>query len=50
MFCYKCIEICKLDPTYYLSAPGLARQVCMKKTEAELEILADADMLLMVEI
>ena len=29
--------------------PGLAWQACLKKTEVELELLTDADVLLMVE-
>ena len=44
----KCIEIYKLDPAHFLSAPGLAWQACFKKTKVELE-LTDIDMLLMVE-
>ena len=45
----KCIEIYELDPAYFLSAPGLAWQACLKKTEVKLGILTDVDMLLMVE-
>ena len=45
----KCIEIYELDPVHFLSAPGLAWQVCLKKTKVELELLTDIDMLLMVE-
>ena len=45
----KCIEIYKLDPAHFLSAPGLAWQVCLKKTGAKLLLLTDVDMLLMVE-
>ena len=45
----KCIEIYKLDPAHFLSAPGLAWQACLKMTKVELELLADIDMLLMVE-
>ena len=45
----KCIEIYELDPTHFLSAPGLAWQVCLKKTETRLELLTDIGMLLMVE-
>ena len=45
----KCIEIYELDPAHFLSAPGLAWQACLKKTEVELELLTDIDMLLMVE-
>ena len=45
----KCIEVYELDPTNVLSAPGLAWQACLKKTEIKLEILTDVDILLMVE-
>ena len=45
----KCIETYELDPAHFLSAPGLAWQACFKKTKAELELLTDIDMLLMVE-
>ena len=45
----KCIEIYGLDPSYFLSAPGLAWQTCLKKTEVNLELLTDVDMLLMIE-
>ena len=44
-----CLEIYELDPTYFVSAPGLAWQACLKKAGAELELLTDYDMLLMVE-
>ena len=43
----KCIEIYRLDPSYFYSAPGLAWQACLKKTEVK--TLTDIDMLLMVE-
>ena len=45
----KCIEIYELSPAHSLSAPGLAWQACLKKTKAELELLTNIDMLLMVE-
>ena len=45
----KCIEIYGLDPAHFLSAPRLAWQACLKKTRVNLELLADIDMLLMVE-
>ena len=32
-----------------MSAPGLAWQACLKKTEVELELVTNTDMLLMVE-
>ena len=44
-----CIKVRELDPTHFLSAPGLAWQVCLKKTEVKLELLTDVDMLLMIE-
>ena len=45
----KCIEIYELDPAHFLSAPGLAWQACLKKTEVKLELLTDVDVLIMVE-
>ena len=45
----KCIEIYKLDPAHFLSAPGQAWQACLKKTEVELELLTDNDLLMMFE-
>ena len=45
----KCIEICELDTSNFLSAPGLAWQTCLKKTKVELELSTDVNMLLMVE-
>ena len=43
------IKVYELDPAHFLSAPGLAWQACLKKTEVKLELLTDIDMLLMVE-
>ena len=45
----KCIEKYELDPAHFLSAPGQARQACLKNTNAELELLTDNDMLIMFE-
>ena len=44
-----CLELYELDPTCFVSAPGLAWQACLKKTGVKLELLTDIDMLLMVE-
>ena len=44
-----CIKEYELDPAQFLSLPGLAWQACLKKTNIELELLTDYDMLLMVE-
>ena len=45
----KCMEIYELDPVHLLSAPVLAWQACLKKTEVKLELLTENNMLLMVE-
>ena len=37
----KCIEIYGLDPSYFYSAPGLAWQACLKKTDKKFELLTD---------
>ena len=44
-----CIKGYELDPAHFLSLPGVAWQACLKKTNIELELLTDYDMLLMVE-
>ena len=44
-----CLDIYGLDPVYFVSAPGLAWQACLKKTEVKLELLTDYQMLLMIE-
>ena len=44
-----CIKKYELDPTHFLSLPVLAWQACLKKTNIELELLTDYDMLLIVE-
>ena len=45
----KCIEIYKLDPAHFLSAPQLAWQACFKKTEVKLGLLTDNNMLMMIK-
>ena len=44
-----CLNIYELDPVYFVSAPGLAWQACLKKTWVKLELLTDYDMILMAE-
>ena len=44
-----CIKEYELDPAHFLSLPGLEWQACLKKTNIELGLLTDYDMLLMVE-
>ena len=44
-----CLNIYELDPVYFVSAPGLAWQPCLKKTEVKLELITDYDLILMIE-
>ena len=44
-----CFEKYQLHPTYFVSAPGLTWQACLKKTEVNLELITDYDMILMIE-
>ena len=39
----------QLDSTYFVSAPGLAWQACLKKTGVKLELITEYDMILMIE-
>ena len=48
-FRMSCLKNYGLDPTHFISLPGLAWQACLKKTNVELELLTDYDMLLMIE-
>ena len=45
----KCLDIDKLDPGYFLSAPGLSWQSGLKMTGQTLELLTDENMLLLYE-
>ena len=44
-----CLEKYQIDPVYFVSAPGLAWQACLKKSGVKLELIADNDMILMTE-
>ena len=44
-----CMKMYEVDPAYFLSAPRLAWNACLKKTEVKLELLTDNDKLLMSE-
>ena len=44
------LEIYELDPVYLVSAPGLAQQACLKRTEVKLELITNYDMVLMIII
>ena len=44
-----CLKEYELDRAHFLSLTGLTWQACLKKTNIELELLTDCDMLLMVE-
>ena len=41
-----CIKVYELDPAHFLAAPGLAWQASLKKTEIELELVTNFNMLL----
>ena len=43
------IEIYGLDPSYFLSAPGLAWPACLNKTNVNLELFTDFVILLIIE-
>ena len=44
-----CLNNYELDPAHFISLPGIAWQASLKKTNVELELITDYDMLLMVE-
>ena len=44
-----CMDNYKLDPAWYLTAPGLSWDAMLKVTNITLELLTDPDMLMMVE-
>ena len=44
-----CLKEYELDPAHFLSLPEIAWQAFLKKTNVELELVTDYDMLLMVE-
>ena len=44
-----CLEIYQIDPDSFSTAPGLAWEATLKKSNIKLDILIDTDMLLIVE-
>ena len=44
-----CLEKYELYSVYFVSAPGLTWQACLKKTGGKLELITDYDMILMIE-
>ena len=44
-----CLSNYGLDPTHFVSLPGLAWPACFKKTDVKLELITDYGMFLMVE-
>ena len=48
-FRQSCLKNYELDPAHFVSLAGLAWQARLKKTNVELELLTDYDMLLMIE-
>ena len=49
IFRNKYLKTYELDPLHFVSAPALAWQACLKKTNVELKLLTDIDMVLMIE-
>ena len=43
-----CLEIYELDAAKFISAPGLAWQAALKKTQVKLDLITDFDMILMI--
>ena len=44
-----CLKEYELDPSYFVSTPGLALEAILKKAKVKIELLTDIDMVLMVE-
>ena len=44
-----CMENYELHPAWYYTAPGLAWDALLKLTKAELELITDPEMLLMIQ-
>jgi hypothetical protein len=44
-----CLRNYKLDPAWYFTSPGLSWDALLKTTKAELELITDYDMLLMLQ-
>ena len=44
-----CLDNYKLDPAWYLTAPGLSWDAMLRVTGIKLQLLTDSDMLMMVE-
>ena len=42
-------ELYELDPSRFLTAPGLAWQAALKKSKVKLDLSTDIDILLMVQ-
>ena len=48
-FCNTCLEIYGLDPTHFLSVPGLGWPAALLKTKVKLNLSTNINILLMVE-
>ena len=49
LMCLKTLEVCEIHTEKSLSAPGLARQATLKKTNVKLDFLTNINILLVVE-
>ena len=44
-----CLKEYELDPSYFVSTPGLVLEAMLKMTKVKIELLTDIDMVLVVE-
>ena len=44
-----CLELYELDPSRFLTAPGLAWQAALKKSKVKLDLSTDINILLMAQ-
>ena len=47
-FCNRCIQIYELSPAHFFSATGSAWQAYLKKTQVELRLLTDVDIMQLI--
>jgi len=48
-FCDTCLSYYQLDPAHFYTSPELRWQACLKMSRAELQLLTDPDMYLLIE-
>ena len=45
----QCLKVYDLDPSNYLTAPGLSWDACLKTSDVRLDLITDQEMLLLIE-